>query len=105
MASGELGPRTWYGPTAEARRLLRQTVLFLTLTAFLKTVTVLSLDDGPSVGRLLAVSDSSDIVDGHLVYLAVRLRDDVLTGDPDDCWRSANFPRVDQRNSSPWVCW
>ena len=54
------------------------------LAAFLKTVTVHSLDDGPSVGRLLAVSQSSDVVDGHLVHLALRLGDDILTGDPDD---------------------
>ena len=54
------------------------------LAAFLKTVTVHSLDDGPSVGRLLAVADSSDVVDGHLVHLALRLGDDILTGDPDD---------------------
>ena len=36
-----------------------------------------------SVG-LLALSRSSDVVDGHLVQLALRLRDDILTGDPDD---------------------
>ena len=54
------------------------------LAAFLKTVAVHSLDDGPQVGRLLALSHSSDVVDGHLVYLALRLRDDILTGDPDD---------------------
>ncbi len=54
------------------------------LAAFLKTVTVHSLDDGPSVGRLLALSRSSDVVDGHLVHLALRLGDDLLTSDPDD---------------------
>ena len=54
------------------------------LAAFLKTVTVHALDDGPSVGRLLALSHSSDVVDGHLVQLAFRLGDDILTGDPDD---------------------
>ena len=54
------------------------------LAAFLKTVTVHPLDDGPSVGRLLALSRASDVVDGHLVHLALRLRDDILAGDPDD---------------------
>lgn len=49
------------------------------LAAFLKTVTLHSLDDGPSVGRLLTVSHRSDLVDGHLVHLALRLGDDVLT--------------------------
>ena len=57
------------------------------LAAFLKTVTVHPLDDGPSAGRLLALSESSDVVDGHLVLLAVRLRDDILTGDADDLTR------------------
>ena len=54
------------------------------LAAFLETVTVHPFDDGRQVGRLLGLSQSSDVVDGHLVHLAFRLRDDILTGDPDD---------------------
>lgn len=54
------------------------------LAVFLKTVKVHALDDGPAVGRLLALAHSSDVVDGHLVQLALRLREDILTGDPDD---------------------
>ena len=57
------------------------------LAAFLKTVSVHSFDEGPSVGRLLALADSSDVVNGHLVLLALRLRDDILTGDTDDLAR------------------
>jgi hypothetical protein len=57
------------------------------LAAFLNTVTVHALDDGPSTGRLLALSGSPDVVDGHLVLLAVRLQDDILTGDVDDLTR------------------
>ena len=40
--------------------------------------------DGAPVGKLLALSGRSDVVDAHLVVLAVRLADDVLTGDYDD---------------------
>ena len=54
------------------------------LAAFLQTLTVHSFDDGPSVGRLLALSGTSDVVDAHLVVLALRLGDDILTGDTDD---------------------
>ena len=84
IPSGELGTWTWYGPTAAGRSLLPQTDPLQSLAAFLKTVSVHSLDDGPSVGRLLAVSQSSDVVDGYLVHMVLRLGDDVLTGDPDD---------------------
>lgn len=54
------------------------------LASFLKHVTIHALDDGRAVGRLLARSGTSDVVDAHLVALAVRLKEDVLTGDPDD---------------------
>ncbi|MXZ69286.1 MAG: hypothetical protein F4Z17_10035 [Acidimicrobiia bacterium] len=46
-----------------------------------------SFDYGPAAGRLLALSGSSDVVDGHLVLLAVRLGEDILTGDADDLTR------------------
>ena len=63
-----------------------------------KTVTAHSLDDGPSVGRLLALSHFSDVVDGHLVRLAL-LRDDILTGDPD---HSTKLVAV-LDGAGPWV--
>ena len=54
------------------------------LAAFVQTLTVNSFDDGRSVGRLLALSGTSDVVDAHLVILALRLGDGILTGDTDD---------------------
>ena len=54
------------------------------LAAFLKTITIHSLDDGRSVGKLLAQTETSDVVDAHVVITAVRLGQDILTGDPDD---------------------
>jgi len=54
------------------------------LGAFLKTVTVHPLDDGRSVGQLLAASQTSDPVDAHLIHLGLRLNDAILTGDPSD---------------------
>ena len=54
------------------------------LAAIVKTLTVHPFDDGPAVGRLLARSATSDVVDAHLVAVAARLNEDVLTADPDD---------------------
>ena len=54
------------------------------LAKFLTACTVHPFDDGRTVGRLLGRSGSSDVVDAHLVALAVELDDDILTGDPDD---------------------
>jgi predicted nucleic acid-binding protein len=54
------------------------------LAAFLKGVGVHPFDDGRAVGALLARSRTSDVVDAHLVVLAVRLRDSILTGDEAD---------------------
>lgn len=54
------------------------------LASFTKTVAVHPLDDGPAIGKLLSLSGTADVVDAHLVLLALRLGDDLLTGDPDD---------------------
>ena len=54
------------------------------LAAFLKHITVHPFDDGPAVGRLLARSGTSDVVDAHLVVLAAHLDKDILTADPTD---------------------
>lgn len=54
------------------------------LAAFLKAITIHPLDDGRSVGQLIAQTSTSDVVDAHLVITAVRLGDDILTGDPAD---------------------
>lgn len=59
------------------------------LASFLRSVEVLPLDDGKPLGRLLAASGTTDVVDAHLVLLAVRFGDAVLTGDPDDLGRVA----------------
>ncbi len=67
-------PRTQWSPRRGATGL----------AAFLKTVAVHSFDDGRAVGQILGHAETSDLVDAHLVVLAVRLNDAVLTGDPDD---------------------
>ncbi len=54
------------------------------LASFLQTITIHALDDGRSVGQLLAQTRTVDVVDAHLILTAVRLGDAVLTGDPDD---------------------
>lgn len=64
-------------PERQARlaRLIRQ-----------PTTDVVPLDrvDGTNVGRLLAASDTRDIVDAHVVICARRRGQQVATSDPDD---------------------
>jgi hypothetical protein len=50
------------------------------------TTDVIPLDrvDATNVGRLLAASGTSDVVDAHVVICARRARQKVVTSDPDD---------------------
>lgn len=59
------------------------------LASFLNAVTVHPLDDGRVLGHLLGLTRTSDLVDAHLVLVAVRLHDTILTGDTDDLTRIA----------------
>jgi hypothetical protein len=54
------------------------------LARFLQSVVVIEFDDGPEVGNLLARSDTRDAVDAHLVVVAVRRSEPILTGDVHD---------------------
>jgi len=54
------------------------------LARFLQSVVVVTFEDGPEVGNLLARSGTSDVVDAHLVVVAVRRSEPVLTGDLQD---------------------
>jgi len=54
------------------------------LSAFLKSITIHPFEDGRPVGRLLAQTKTADIVDAHLVIIALRLGHNILTGDPND---------------------
>jgi hypothetical protein len=51
---------------------------------FLRSVVIVALEDGPEVGNLLARSGTSDVVDAHLVVVAVRRSEPILTGDAHD---------------------
>ena len=50
------------------------------------TTDVVSLDgvDATSVGRLLAASGTSDVIDAHVVVCARRSGQQIMTSDPDD---------------------
>ena len=54
------------------------------LARFLGSVLVVAFDDGPEVGNLLMRAGTSDVVDAHLVTVAVRRSEPILTGDVDD---------------------
>lgn len=72
------------------------------LSAFLKTVEVHPLDDGRAVGLLLARSGTTNVVDAHLVVLALRLRDSVLTGDEADLNMLADSLPVNRPTIQLW---
>ena len=45
---------------------------------------VVAFDDGPEVGNFLARAGTSDVVDAHLVVVAVQRSEPILTGDIHD---------------------
>jgi predicted nucleic acid-binding protein len=51
------------------------------LARFLQSVVVVAFDDGTEVGNLLARAGTSDVVDAHLVVVAVQRSEPILTGD------------------------
>jgi hypothetical protein len=51
------------------------------LARFLDSVVVHPFDDGVAVGTILARSRTTDVVDAHLVAVALRLAQPILTGD------------------------
>lgn len=54
------------------------------LARFVKHCEVHALDDSVAVGRRLAASGTSDVVDAHLVVVAEQLGTYVFTTDPGD---------------------
>jgi predicted nucleic acid-binding protein len=54
------------------------------LARFLQSVVVVAFDDGTEVGNLLARARTSDVVDAHLVVVAVQRSEPILTGDIHD---------------------
>lgn len=54
------------------------------LARFLAGVSVHPLDDGRQVGAVLSRSGTADVVDAHLVTVAIRLAEPILTGDVRD---------------------
>ena len=54
------------------------------LAGALRNFDIHALDDAIPVGLKLAESETSDVVDAHLVVVAEMLGTFVLTGDPDD---------------------
>ncbi len=59
------------------------------LARVLRDVRVHPFLDGRRVGRLLGDAGTSDVVDAHLVLLAVELEEGIVTGDPGDLRRLA----------------
>jgi hypothetical protein len=72
------------------------------LARFLQSVVVVAFDDGPDVGNLLARSGTSDVVDAHLVVVAVRRSEPILTGDMHDLESLAAALRDRRPNLLSW---
>lgn len=54
------------------------------LARFLDTIAIHPLAQGHVVGAILARSRTTDVVDAHLVAMALQLNEPILTGDTDD---------------------
>ena len=54
------------------------------LARFLSTITIYDLDDGRVVGAILARSGTADVVDAHLVAVALECAEPILTGEVGD---------------------
>ena len=83
----ETGARVTIPATALAqavRRPDRQVRLAQLVRQPTTDVVALGRVDATNVGRLLAASGTSDIVDAHVVICARRNRQHVVTSDPDD---------------------
>jgi hypothetical protein len=72
------------------------------LARFLRSVVVVAFDDGPEVGKLLARSGASDVVDAHLVVVAARRSEPILTGDMHDLESLAAAWRGRRPNLLSW---
>lgn len=59
------------------------------LARALQEVEIRPFTEGRRVGLLLGASGTRDVVDAHLVLVAVQTGEAILTGDPDDLGRLA----------------
>ena len=67
------------------------------LAAFLGGIAVHPLDDGHAVGMILARAGTADVVDAHLVSVAIGVSEPVLTADVDDLATLVAWLAVDRR--------
>jgi hypothetical protein len=78
-------------PATALSQAIRRPELQVRLARLIRqpATTVVALDrvDATNVGRLLAASGTSDVVDAHVVICARRSRQRVVTSDPDDLRR------------------
>ena len=88
--AAETGARITVPATALAQAIRRpERQLRLARLIRQPTTDVVALDrvDATSVGRLLAASGTSDVVDAHVVICARRSRQNIVTSYPDDLTR------------------
>lgn len=72
------------------------------LARFLAAIAVHPLDDGRTIGGILARSGTAGVVDAHLVSVAIRIGEPILTADVGDIGRvAAALPDLQPR-VHPW---
>lgn len=84
LTAAERGGRVLHTTEPVVAQVWREGAPQARLSAFLRVLTIHPLDDGQPVGRLLGHARTKDVVDAHLVVCAVRIGEDIVTGDPKD---------------------
>lgn len=84
--------QVWRGGARQAR-----------LARLLRAIAVHPFDDGHAVGAILARSGTADVVNAHLVTLAIRLSEPILTADVDDL--STLVASVPEDRRPPVIRW
>lgn len=72
------------------------------LSKLLGAVEIYPLDEGAAVGAILARSGTSDVVDAHLIAVAVQRSEPILTGDVEDLEILASSLPGDQPRIHAW---
>ena len=68
----------------------------------LSSLSLHALDDGRAIGRLLAITGTSDVLDAHLALLAAQTGEHIVSADHDDLRPLLIAAGVDPGALRPW---
>ena len=72
------------------------------IARLLPSLSLHALDDGRAIGRLLAITGTSDVVDAHLALLAAQTGEHIISADHDDLRPLLAAAGVDPAALRPW---